>query len=77
MGYAETNSKSALSQQTQNICITFVQRGPTSSTLVQHHTNVIQIFCVSCDVSVSATLDDLYSFCIVFPNIAEHLIDTA
>ena len=33
-------------QQTQNICITFVQRRPTTSTLVQHCTNVIQMFCV-------------------------------
>ena len=34
------------SQQTQNICITFYNVGPTSSTLVQHCTNVIQIFSV-------------------------------
>ena len=34
------------SQQTQNICITFIQRRPTSSTLVQHCINVIQMFCV-------------------------------
>ena len=33
----------AASQQTQNICITFVQR-PTFSTLVQHCRNNIQIY---------------------------------
>ena len=38
------------SSQTQNVCITFVQRwnvGPTSSALVQHCTNVIQMFRVN------------------------------
>ena len=31
-------------QQTQRICIKFVQRRPTSSTLTQHCTKVIQMF---------------------------------
>ena len=33
------------SQQTQNICITFVKRGPTFSMLDQHCTNVVQMLC--------------------------------
>ena len=35
-----------VTRRTQNMCITLVQRRPTSSTLVQHCTNVIQMFCV-------------------------------
>ena len=33
-------------QQTQNICITFIQRRPNVFALVQHFINAIQIFCV-------------------------------
>ena len=40
------NDKCLASQQAQNTCKTFVQRRPTASTLDQHCTNAIQMFCV-------------------------------
>ena len=39
----------SVSQETQNICITFMQRRPNVSTLAQHCINVIQMFCISWD----------------------------
>ena len=40
---------SQTSQQTQSICIKFYNIGPTSLTLVQHFTNVLQMFIVCRD----------------------------
>ena len=49
-----TEPNSRASQQAQKICKTnLVQRRPNSSTLVQHCTNVIQMFCVCWDVNIS------------------------
>ena len=45
-------------QQTQNICITFIQLEPTSKTLIQCCINVIQMFCGCWDARVRRAVCD-------------------
>ena len=42
----------AQTQQTQNICITFVQRRPNVFAVVQHCINFIQMSCVCWNVGI-------------------------
>ena len=53
-------------QQTQSICITFVQCRPTSKTLGRYCTNVIQMFCVCCVVILPAS-SLVYLFGLISP----------